>query len=71
MLGGGPGPAPGPPSGGAGAASALGGRAGWPVANGAGARGRGQEKDAAGAPVSRAPGADVASSGDSNLPAAP
>lgn len=37
MRGGGHGLAPGRPSGGAGAASALGGRAGWPVANGAGA----------------------------------
>lgn len=60
VHGGGHGPAPGPPSGGAGAASVLGGRAGRPVANGAGTRGR--EEDSAGGSVSRVPGADVASS---------
>lgn len=56
MRGGGHGLVPGRPSGGAGAASALGGRAGRPVANDAGTG----EGGAASNPVSRGPGADVA-----------
>lgn len=61
VRGGGHGLAPGRPSGGAGAASALGGKIGRPVANGAGAG----EGDTAGSPISRVPRADVTSSRDS------
>lgn len=53
---GGQGLVPGRPSGGAGAASALGGRAGRPVAGGV----RAGREDAASGPISGIPGADVA-----------